>query len=388
MTEAGPSGEHQAAGAPNDDGNAPFRVPVSVTQTEATELRILLFNVSGANKAAGMPEAQIEGIKRVLNSEELALDKFSTFIFCSDKVTNPKKRVFYEILQTSSPTRNENAAIFYNKMAESRFRPEYVCDIPSLPAYLELRQQNQEAKRHIERAGVKDKLISPEQLRQKTLPFLASSPMRSPSYESTQEFRDDCLGRVEVACITCPHNDTQRGLRILLASWHGPHTGKTAEEKQDYFQRIVRFIEDVKTYRQTDVAVLGGDFNLDTDLARDGIENLRSQLPDIELLELPDEKLMYTVVCPAGYLELRPDFPKIIGLNAPTATVHDSGLPPFNHPVLLFRFGVRSDQKGQGTGGVLGRFVGRVAGGVVREVCWGVARNQAQKQPGERRQGE
>ena len=98
MAEAGPSGEHQAAGAPNDEGNAPFRVPLSVTETKATELRILLFNVSGASNAAGMPEAQIEVIKRVLNSEELALDKFSTFIFCSDKVTNPKKRVFYEIL--------------------------------------------------------------------------------------------------------------------------------------------------------------------------------------------------------------------------------------------------------------------------------------------------
>ena len=125
----------------------------------------------------------------------------------------------------------------------------------------------------------------------------------------------------------------------------GPHIGKTKLEKQDYFQRIVRFLEDVKIYRQTDVAVLGGDFNLDTDLARDSIENLRSQLPDIELFEILDEKLMYTVVWPAGYLELRPDFPKIIGLNAPTVSVHDSGLPPFNHPILLYRLRVRSDHR-------------------------------------------
>ena len=261
-------------------------------------------------------------------------------------------------------------------MAESRFRPEYVRSIPELPAYLKQWQQKQQARRQTETAGAKDKLISSEQLRQQTLSFLASSPMRSPSYESTQEFRDDCLGRVEVACITCPHNDTECGLRILLASWHGPHIGKTKLEKQDYFQRIVRFLEDVKIYRQTDVAVLGGDFNLDTDLARDSIENLRSQLPDIELFEILDEKLMYTVVWPAGYLELRPDFPKIIGLNAPTVSVHDSGLPPFNHPILLYRFRVRSDHREQGRGGVLGRFTGRVAGGVVREVCWGVARKR------------
>ena len=231
MVEAGPSGEHQAAGAPNDEGNAPFRVPASVTQTASTELRILLLNVSGVIYAAGMLEAQIEGIKRVLNSEELALDKFSTFIFCSDKVTNPKKRVFYEILQTSSRTRTENAAIFYSKMAESRFRPEYVRDVHTLPAYLKQRQEKQQARRHTEAAGATDELISSEQFCQQTLPFLASSPMRSPSYESTQEFRDACLGRVEVACITCPHNDTQRGLRIPLASWHGPHIGKTKLEK-------------------------------------------------------------------------------------------------------------------------------------------------------------
>ena len=118
------------------------------------------------------------------------------------------------------------------------------------------RQQKQQARRQTETAGAKDKLISSEQLRQQTLSFLASSPMRSPTYESEQEFRDACLGRVEVACITCPHNDTQRGLRILLASWHGPHSGKT-EEKQDYFQRIVRFLEEVKVYREADVAVLG-----------------------------------------------------------------------------------------------------------------------------------
>ena len=114
--------------------------------------------------------------------------------------------------------------------------------------------------------------------------------MRSPTYESEQEFRDACLGRVEVACITCPHNDTQRGLRILLASWHGPHSGKI-EEKQDYFQRIVRFLEEVKVYREADVAVLGGDFNLNSDLARANTENLKSESPallDIELFELPN----------------------------------------------------------------------------------------------------
>ena len=138
------------AGAPNDGGNAPFRVPASVTQTAATELRILLFNVSGASTVTGMNKAQKKGIKRVLNSEELALDKFSTFIFCSDMVTNPKKRVFNGILQTSSPTSNENAAIFYTKMAESRFCPKYVCDVHTLPAYLKQRQRKQQAKRHIE----------------------------------------------------------------------------------------------------------------------------------------------------------------------------------------------------------------------------------------------
>ena len=95
--------------------------------------------------------------------------------------------------------------------------------------------------------------------------------------ESSRQFCDACLGRVEVACIACPHNDTQRGLRILLASWHGPHNKKTAEknERKKKIQRIVRFIEDVKIYYQTDVAVIGGDFNLNNYHAKDIVKNLR-----------------------------------------------------------------------------------------------------------------
>ena len=127
MAEASPSDKHQAS--------------ANVTQTTAIEFSILLFNVSSKKTAAGMAKAQREGIQLVLKSKDLKLNKFSTFIFCSDKVTNPKKRVFYEILQTSSPTRTENAAIFYTKMAESRFCPEYVCDVHTLPAYLKQRRQ-------------------------------------------------------------------------------------------------------------------------------------------------------------------------------------------------------------------------------------------------------
>ena len=364
MAEAGPSGEHQVAGAPNDDGNASFQVSASMTQTTATELRILLFNVSGANRNAGMAEAQIEGIERVLNSEELALDKFSTFIFCSDNVINPKKNVFYCRLPESYQTKNEYAAIFHNKAAQTQFSPIHVHDVPMFPLILEHLKQTQEAKEHINKVkeyatkwiekkqivGTQEGMKDVQRRCEKAMSLLDISHMSF--LETTRQFRDDCLGRVELARITCPHNGKQCDLRILLASWHGPRQKKTTEVKQDYFQRIVRFIEDVKIYCQTDVAVLGGDFNLEYNHAKDVVNNLRSQLLDIELFELPDKELMYTVVWPAGYLELRPDCPEIIPLVPPTVKVKDKELVPFNHAILLYRFRIRFDQRDQRATGI------------------------------------
>ena len=170
-----------------------------MTETTATELRILLFNVSGTSNAAGMPEAQTEGVKRVSNREELALDKFITFIFCSDKVTNQKKRVFNEILQTSSPTCNEKAAIFYNKMAESPFHPEDVPDVPMLPLHLEHWKQKQKAKECIqtvknsvtkwsaENSRTQDELKDARQLCQKAMSLLDLSPLRDRKIMSHRE---------------------------------------------------------------------------------------------------------------------------------------------------------------------------------------------------------
>ena len=244
MAEAGPAGEHQAAGTTNDDGNAPFQASASVTQTTATEFSILLFNVSGASTAKGMPEAQIEGINRVLNSEELELNTFNTFIFCSDNVINKKKTEFYNKLQTSHRTRNENAAIFYNKTAETEFSPEYVPEVPVLPLHLEHREQKQKAKELIQKVEnfvnewigkkeiVGDQLLKDAQLHcQNAMSLLDLSPLRDPSYQSLQEFRDDCLGRVAVTKIASPHSDRQPSRQILLASWHGPHQKKKKKKK-------------------------------------------------------------------------------------------------------------------------------------------------------------
>ena len=142
-----------------------------------------------------------------------------------------------------------------------------------------------------------------------------------------------------VTLTACPHNGTQRELRILLASWHGPR--KLTEQKNiDFFQRIILFIEDLRKYFQTEVAVLGGDFNLKIDLAKATIKKPRLQLLHIKPFKLPDEKLMYKVVWPAGYLELQPSFPRIIRLNPPSVTVKDSELEPFNHSILLYRFAI------------------------------------------------
>ena len=354
MAEAGPAGEHQAAGTTNDDGNAPFQASASVTQTTATEFSILLFNVSGASTAAGMAEAQREGIKRVLNSEELELNTFSIFIFCSDNVINKKKTEFYNKLQTSHRTRNENAAIFYNKTAQTEFSPEYVPEIPVLPLHLKHRKQKQKAKEHIQSVEnyvtewtgkkeiVGDQLLEDaRQHCQEAMSLLDKCPLRDTSYKALQEFRDDCLGRVAVTLIKWPHSGQQRGLRILLASWHGPHNGISSDKGEEYFLRIILFIEKLRKYYETHVAVLGGDFNLDTDPATANIENLRSQLQGITLFSFSDEKLMYTVVWPAGYLELQPGFPKEIHPEFPTVTVKDKELEPFNHPILLYRFAIK-----------------------------------------------
>ena len=259
MAEAHSAGKHQVAGAPNDEGNAPFRASASVTQTTATEFSILLFNVSGANTAKGMSEAQKEGIKHVL--KPLVSNSPSTFIFCSDGITHPKKRVFNAILQTSSPTRNRNAAILYNQMAEFQFSPNDILNVPLLPAHLKLRQQHDKAvKEHIEKLekyvnkwslenqipGAQDELRDAQRLCQGTLSLLDT-----PSCDSSQEFRAACLGRVAVTHIAWPHSDPQPGLRILLASWHGPHTGITREKRQEYFRRIILFIEDLRKYYHT-----------------------------------------------------------------------------------------------------------------------------------------
>ena len=346
MAEAGPSGEHQAAGAPNDDGNAPFRVPASVTETEATELSILLFNVSGASTAKGMSKAQKEGIKRVLKNEELALDNFSTFIFCSDNITSPKKQTFNKELQTSSPTCNNNAAIFYNQMAICHFSSDDILDVPLLPAHLKLRQQHVKAiKEHIEKLekyvnkwslenqipGAQDELRDAQQLCQLTLSLFNSS-----SCELTPQFHNDCLGRVVVTLTKCRHNDR----RILLASWHGQYKNDKNIKKRN-LQDLIHFIEDLRKYYQMDVAVLGGDFNLDTDSTRDSIENLRSQLQGITLFPFSDKKAMYTVVWPEGHLEQQPGFPKEIHPKFPTVTVEGKKLEPFDHPILLYRFVIK-----------------------------------------------
>ena len=337
MAEARPSGEHQAAGAPNA-GN--------VTQTGATELSILLFNVSGAFKNKRMSEAQNEGIKLVLESEELALDRSSTFIFCSDEITKKKKLAFNNELQPSSPTRNTNADIFYNQMAKYHFSPDDILDVPLLPAHLKLRQQHVKAiKEHIEKLekyinkwskenqtpGTQDELRDAQQLCQSTLSLFNSS-----SCELTPQFHNDCLGRVAVTLTKCLHNDR----RILLASWHGRHK-KPKNIKIKYLQDLIHFIEDLRKYYQMDVAVLGGDFNLDTDSTRDSIENLRSQLQGITLFSFSDKKAMYTVVWPGGYLEQQPDFPKEIHPEFPTVTVKDKKLEPFDHPILLYRFAIK-----------------------------------------------
>ena len=337
MAEARPSGEHQAAGAPNA-GN--------VTQTGATELSILLFNVSGAFKNKRMSEAQNEGIQLVLESEELALDRSSTFIFCSDEITKTKKLAFNNKLQTSSPTRNTNAAIFYNQMAKYHFSPDDILDVPLLPAHLKLRQQHVKAiKEHIEKLekyinkwskenqtpGTQDELRDAQQLCQSTLSLFNSS-----SCELTPQFHNDCLGRVAVTLTKCLHNDR----RILLASWHGRHK-KPKNIKIKYLQDLIHFIEDLRKYYQMDVAVLGGDFNLDTDSTRDSIENLRSQLQGITLFPFSDKKAMYTVVWPEGHLEQQPDFPKEIHPEFPTVTVKDKELERFDHPILLYRFAIK-----------------------------------------------
>ena len=340
MAEASPSDKHQAS--------------ANVTQTTAIEFSILLFNVSSTKTAKGMSKAQTEGIQLVLESEELKLNKFSTFIFCSDGITQPKKQVFNEKLQTSSPTRNTNAAIFYNETAQTQFSPEYVPEIPVLPLHLKHREKKQEAKEHIQKVKdcvtewigkkeiVGDQLLKDAQQRcQDAMSCLDLCPLRDPSYKASQEFRDDCLGRVAVTLIACPHSGQQRGLRILLASWHGPHNGITFDKGQEYFQCIILFIEKLRKYYETHVAVLGGDFNLDSDLATANIKNLRSQLQGITRFSFSDEKLMYTVVWPAGYLELQPDFPKEIHPEFPTVTVKDKELEPFNHPILLYRFAIK-----------------------------------------------
>ena len=339
MAEASPSGKHQAS--------------ANATQTTAIEFSILLFNVS-SKTAAGMAEAQKEGIKLVLESKDLKLNKFSTFIFCSDGLTDKKKTDFCNKLKTSPRTRDKNAAIFYNETAETEFSPEYVHEIPVLPLHLEHRKQKQKARELIQKVEnfvnewigkkeiVGDQLLKDAQLHcQNAMSLLDLSPLRDPSYQSSQEFRDDCLGRVAVTKIASPHSDRQPSRQILLASWHGPHQKKKKEERLKYLQMLIHFIEDLRKYYHMDVVVLGGDFNLDADFVRQNIDTLQSERQDITLFSFLAEKLMYMVVWPANCLEKQPGFPKEIHPKFPTVTVDGEQLEPFDHRILLYRFVIK-----------------------------------------------
>ena len=163
------------------------------------------------------------------------------------------------------------------------------------------------------------------------------------------------LGRLMVWVLT-PRNGSDE--KILLVSWHGPNgrRGPSAQTRRtNFFRRLVSFSETLKVRLSCAIVILGGDFNLSESHARQEMDTFRQRgvvdgdvLADYEtttdrqhlplldyIIYWPSHKLLNTVtqvICP-NYMRTR-------------------GGRPFDHPIVLYRFGDACEKKAREFGNI------------------------------------
>ena len=148
-----------------------------------------------------------------------------------------------------------------------------------------------------------------------------------------------------MACVlTSRGNDSKK---VLMVSWHGPHMF-TQKEKTTCFRRLVRFSDQLKQKDCLccDIAIIGGDFNMPDKDARREMDSLRkSDRVDGAVLggytttrdrwkkKRTRKCIDFVVYWPKDALQsleisvLRRDFRR------------KKGNRPFDHPIILCRFG-------------------------------------------------
>lgn len=155
-----------------------------------------------------------------------------------------------------------------------------------------------------------------------------------------------------VACVLTPRGGGRNGKKILLVSWHGPLKSK---EKGACFRRLVRFSERLRrregcehrspSCQCCDIAIIGGDFNMsDRDAQREMVTLKTSDRMDGTVLGnytttddrrkgRSQECIDYVVYWPKGSVQsteisvLQREFRR------------EKGNRPFDHPIVLYRFG-------------------------------------------------
>ena len=167
-------------------------------------------------------------------------------------------------------------------------------------------------------------------------------------YEPGNPFEKSCL----MACVLTPRLGGSDGKKVLLVSWHGPHKSKV---KAACFRRLVRFSERLRrryrcqhnpdTCQCCDIAIIGGDFNMPDKDARREMDSLRTsdQVDGVVLGGYTttedrrdgraQECIDFVVYWPKDALQsleisvVQRDFRR------------EKGNRPFDHPIILYRFG-------------------------------------------------
>ncbi|XP_076446648.1 uncharacterized protein LOC143284006 isoform X2 [Babylonia areolata] len=148
-----------------------------------------------------------------------------------------------------------------------------------------------------------------------------------------------------MACVLTSGGAEEKKKRTLLISWHGPETKarKNVDLKLACFRRLVRFSERLRAKEACDIVIIGGDFNLPADKAREVMDTFRRTDKIIdgavlaEYTRPADRKtrpvIDYIVYWPQDQLHnlhtsvIRPDYRR------------ENGSRPFDHPIIRYQFG-------------------------------------------------
>ena len=265
------------------------------------ELNIVLFNVSSSD--ANVRAADRQQCMKVILDTVLKENYPNLFVLCQDNINGPKHEILYwKLGQDPSSFRLMSEAGVYHR-PDSDAEDYHVSDVDVA-----------------------------------TLQRVDASM----GFEPNNRFTTARL----MACVLIPRLGESES-KVLLVSWHGPQTC-TQIEKAACFGRLIRFSErlrqrdgcqhDPDTCQCCDIAIIGGDFNMSDTHARREMNSLMvdgAVLGDYTTTEdrQGQERRDFVVYWPTNALQsleisvLRRDFRR------------EKGNRPFDHPIVLYRFG-------------------------------------------------